>query len=718
MRSSGATWQGRPGPERRVPDGTLEPDVTRQRSVASGPSYWPALDGVRALAVSAVVAYHLGDLPGGWLGVDVFFVLSGYLITTLLLRDHEKTGSVVHLRFWARRAKRLFPAVFLLLVVLGVYGWVGGPGMVPAQLRSPALATFFYVANWQQVFGGPGYFAQFTSPSPLLHTWSLAIEEQYYLVWPFLLASGLWVFGRRRGATRAPTRGLVTATVLAAAASAAWMGVAAHVVSANRAYLGTDTRAWELLVGGAAAMVWPADSRSSSGEPRRRRHPTAWAVAAGAGVAVVAGVLSRAGGPPTWVWDGGLVAAGLGSAAVIVGVLRAPRGPVARVLGLAPLAWLGRMSYSLYLWHWPAIVLVNQSTIGLSGAALVAVRVALMLGATCASYYLVETPLRRADWTAWRQRLLAPVGTIATAAVIVAGTAAPAAAGSARVSHRVAGPEVAATLGYVPAALPVGRVPSPSDPLRVWIMGDSVMFDSSAGLTAALESTGRATVTANSSFGGWGLSTDHVWPSDAQRIIAQYRPEVVIGTWSWDDGLAAANPAAYRARLEQAVRTILTPGDGVDLVVLLEYPPTGPSPFVVDPALRAIKWKQQFQVQTAWNDVARSVTEAFPGRAAYLRTAPVFAPGGRVMTWMRLTGGNWIRARKLDDTHMCPYGAALFGHALVSALERPLLLGTMSPDWETGAWTRDGRYNDPPGACPADQPPPRYTGSPLPVTTG
>jgi peptidoglycan/LPS O-acetylase OafA/YrhL len=669
--------------------------------------YWPALDGVRALAVSAVVAYHLGYLPGGWLGVDVFFVLSGFLITTLLLREHGETGSVVRVRFWARRAKRLLPAVLLMLAVLGVYAWAGGPGLVPAQLRSPALATFFYVANWQQLIAGHGYFAQFSSPGPLLHTWSLAIEEQYYLVWPFLLALGMWALGRRRGVTRP----LVAATVGAAAASAAWMGVAAHVWSANRAYLGTDTRAWELLVGGAAAMLWPAGARAVSS----RR---GWAVASVAGLVGVGAVLARAGGPPAWIWDGGLVAAGLGSTAVIVGVLRAPRGPVARVLALAPLAWLGRISYSLYLWHWPVIVLVNQSTTGLSGAALVVLRVALMLAATCASYYLIESPLRRADWAAWRRRALAPAGALATAALVVVGTTAPVSAGAAPVSHHGNPATVTATVGSVPAALPAGRVPSPSDPLRVWIMGDSVMFDSAAGLTAALDATGRATVTADSSFGGWGLSTDHVWPSDAQRIIRQYRPEVVIGTWSWDDGLAAGDPPAYRTRLEQAVRTILTPGDGVDLMVLLEYPPTGPSPAVSDPVARAAKWKQQLQVQGAWDRVARSVTDAFPGHAAYLRTTPVFAPDGRVMTWMRVSGPTWIRARKLDNTHMCPYGAALFGSAVVTAIEEPLLLGTMNPGWETGAWTHDGRYNDPPGACPADQPPPGYTGIPLPVTSG
>lgn len=124
------------------------------------------------------------------------------------------------------------------------------------------------------------------------------------------------------------------------------------------------------------------------------------------------------------------------------------------------------------------------------------------------------------------------------------------------------------------------------------------------------------------------------------------------------------------------------------------------------------------RVQAAWDRIARSVTGAFPGHAAYLRTAPVFAPGNRFMTWMRTSSGTWIRARKLDETHMCPYGAALFGSAIVGALQRPLLLGPLHAGWETGAWTGDRRYNDPPGACPADQPPDGYSGIPLPVRAG
>jgi peptidoglycan/LPS O-acetylase OafA/YrhL len=224
--------------------------------------YEPQWDGIRALAITSVVAYHLGYLPGGWLGVDTFFVLSGYLITSMLLAADRPPGNV--LAFWGRRARRLLPAVLVLLLVLSVYALVGGPGLVPAQLRSPALATLFYVANWQQIAAGHSYFAQFTAVSPLQHTWSLAIEEQYYLVWPLLIAGILFVVGRRRWSRRA----LLGATLTLAAASAVWMGVAAHHFGSNRAYLGTDTRAWELLIGGAAAMIWPPGRAAPEGGGR------------------------------------------------------------------------------------------------------------------------------------------------------------------------------------------------------------------------------------------------------------------------------------------------------------------------------------------------------------------------------------------------------------------------------------------------------------------
>ena len=218
--------------------------------------YVPQFDGVRALAISAVVAYHLGYLRGGWVGVDVFFVLSGYLITSLLLAADRGRGHLVD--FWGRRAKRLLPAVLVLLVALSLYAWAGGPGLVPAQLRAPSLATLFYVANWQQIIAGHADFARYLSVSPLQHTWSLAIEEQYYVVWPLVILGLTSVARSRRH--RDPSQLLLVATVTLAVASAVWMGLAADWLGPNRAYLGTDTRAWELLLGGAAAMIWPPGS--------------------------------------------------------------------------------------------------------------------------------------------------------------------------------------------------------------------------------------------------------------------------------------------------------------------------------------------------------------------------------------------------------------------------------------------------------------------------
>jgi peptidoglycan/LPS O-acetylase OafA/YrhL len=674
-------------------------------STVAGRAYWPQLDGVRALGIGAVVAYHLGYLPGGWVGVDIFFVLSGYLITTILA-GHG--GSFRRLtRFWGGRVRRLLPAVLTLLLVLSVYAWLGGPGLVPSQLRSPALATLFYQANWQEISSGHSYFAAFTAPSPVQHTWSLAIEEQYYLIWPLLLGSLMFLTGRRR--IRRHREALIASTVTLAVLSAVWMGFAAHLFGANRAYLGTDTRAWELLLGGAAALLWPP-GRAVPG--RRNRN---WTLLAGAGaVGIAAGVLS-AGGPPTWVWDGGLVGIAVCAGLLIVGSVRAPDSPVARFLTLGPVRWLGLISYSLYLWHWPVIVLMTPATTGLSGPALLAVRLAAMLAAACGSYYLIEHPLRTADWGALTRRLHVPavsfvsVGLLVMTVLIVGGTVGPRRAESAVVS-----------MATVPSSSSQDDQPrldmppaTAAHPYRVWILGDSVMNDASLGVQAALEATGEMTVAVNSAFPGWGLTTDRAWPGDAQRTIAQYHPQIVIGTWSWDDTEAATTPALYRQRLEAALHQLLAPGNGVQAVVLVQFPQTGP-PSAVASSGSTSAWTKETRMQDAWNDAARRVTAAFPGHALYLSTSQLFAPDGRFYTWFRTPSGSWIRARKLDNTHFCPYGAAEFGAFITKDLSAQLRLANLNPGWELGPWVHDRRYNDPPGACPADQPPAGYQGIPVP----
>ncbi|HVA04542.1 MAG TPA: acyltransferase family protein [Acidimicrobiales bacterium] len=659
--------------------------------------YWPSLDGARGVAIAAVIAFHLGYLGGGWVGVDVFFVLSGFLITSLLLAERDRSGRIRLGAFWARRARRLLPALLFLVFALGLYALLGGPGVVPSQLRAPAMSTLLYFANWQQIVAGHGYFAQFQAVNPLLHTWSLAVEEQYYLVWP-LLVLGLVALGGRRW-----MRTLVVATGLLAVGSALWMGIAAHILGPNRAYLGTDTRVWELLLGGLGAMAL-----RSAGPTRR---PGLWSAATMVGVAAVALGTALGTGPPGWIWDGGLVAIALGALVVVLGSIRHPEGPVARVLASAPLRWLGRISYSLYLWHWPVIVVLTTSSTGLRGAGLLSVRLATMLGASCVSYAAVEGPMRRIDWSLWWRRALVPAQIVAVAGVVLVATVPPVEASAARV--RLA-PATRPAQALTPVTLPAGRVVTAADPLRAWILGDSVMADSAPGVTAALEATGDVKVVADSAFGGWGLSTDKTWATDLSGVIAQYHPEIVIGTWSWDAELAQQDPQAYLVELTSALRTILAPGDGVDMVVLLQFPQEGPVPYILDPLTQAATWTKQDARQIIWNDVAAEAVQFFPGQALYLPTDQLFAPHDRFYAWNKTPSGAWVRARKIDNTHVCPYGAAELGAMIVNDLTPVLSLPAMAPGWEAGDWVHDANYNDPVGSCPDDQPPPGYAGISVP----
>ncbi|HUC05130.1 MAG TPA: acyltransferase family protein [Acidimicrobiales bacterium] len=689
----------------------------------------PALNGLRALAVLAVMAYHLqlGWARGGYLGVDLFFVLSGFLITTLLLEEWTGTGTIRLANFWARRARRLLPALFLVLVGLAIYlvvnanvGSPGANGLIDLNgLRGDALATLFYVGNWHAIYAHQSYFAQFSTPSPLQHTWSLAIEEQFYVVWPLLL---LFVL---RAARRSWRQVGLALTVVGTAASALAMALLFHPGGdPTRIYYGTDTRAFDLMAG--AIVAFTAASRR---QPNRRARRTLHIAAplAAAALAVFWVVAGTSGGiPSNYMFEGGfLLCAGL--AAVVVADARlAEPGRFARVLSSPPLHFLGTISYGIYLWHWPVFVYVTSARTGLSTLPLDIVRVAMTLAISTASFYLVERPLRRARPRGWIRYWLAPAAGAVTAVVLVAATTPALAdpnpvATTSKANVGSAG-DSAGTGGFaneVPIRL--SSTISPGHPLRVMLLGDSVMHDASFGITAALESTNEVVVHTNT-IDGFGLTTATNWPTSLPTLIRENRPQLIVATWSWDqDGPTTPNAlhqrAAYTALLERAIRTMLTPGNGVDGLIFTEFPLSGDIP-AADPANFTLYNHERILGLNAWNSVAAEMPGVFPGRVMYLPIAGSVLVGDRFSSWLPPPGDphaptdEWTRARKLDNVHLCPEGSARYAQALLSDMTSLFGLPAANPSWQQGAWTSDPDFNDPPGACPADHPPAGYRPGP------
>jgi peptidoglycan/LPS O-acetylase OafA/YrhL len=395
----------------------------------------PALDGVRALAVCAVIAYHLGLgwAPGGLLGVGVFFTLSGYLITDLLLAQWDG-GRRRLAEFWARRARRLLPALYLMLVVVSVWVAVGFHARL-GDVRGQVISALLYVNNWWQVSHHVSYFAQFGPPSPLNHLWSLAVEEQFYLLWPWLLLIGVWAVRERRRPVKVRPR-LAGVTLALAAASAVEMALLYHPsLDPSRVYDGSDTRAFGLLFGAALAMVWP--SRALTGRVTAGARRIIDGLGA-VGLAAIVVLVWRTNQYSPFLYHGGLVLLSLATVLVVAAGAH-PASRLARMLGVGPLRWVGVRSYGIYLWHQPVIVLSTPATShGVQPMrAIGQVAASVLLAAL--SWRWVEEPIRHgalgrmwatARAAGWRARG-APVAARAGAgaAVLAAGLAAAGLAG-------------------------------------------------------------------------------------------------------------------------------------------------------------------------------------------------------------------------------------------------------------------------------------------------
>ena len=371
-----------------------------ERAITPG-RHIPALDGLRGIAVLGVVAHHLGHLTGGYLGVDAFFVLSGFLITGLLLdelaRDGVRSAPIDLGRFWMRRAKRLLPAFFVMLgVVVVVERWLLDDGVSDTTLRQESLSALAYVFNWQAIVNQVDYWATFSAVSPLRHMWSLAIEEQFYLVWPVVVAAVVWWAGRRRMTAKRTQATVAVVAGLGAVASVAVQLALYDPDDLLRVYYGTDTRVAAILFGSVGAYavrrvpaMGIATQRWLGAAASLLLVPIAWAWT------------SLDGTSPT-LYQGGLVAVGLASAVVVAVAAVTPRSPLSITLSLTPLRWFGAISYGLYLWHWPMIVWLTPDRVGVHGWPLLVLRLAASLAVTMLSYHLIEQPIRRSQWTGRR----------------------------------------------------------------------------------------------------------------------------------------------------------------------------------------------------------------------------------------------------------------------------------------------------------------------------
>ena len=361
------------------------------------PGHLPALDGVRGLAVLSVIAFHAkGALPGGYLGVDLFFVLSGFLITGILLREQEKNGRIDLGSFWIRRARRLLPAVLVLMPAIALYARVFATGDEISSLRRDALATLAYLANWRTIYAGKSYWEIFQAPSPLEHTWSLAIEEQFYLVWPLVV-----VFAGKRLR--------VVAIVLALASMAAALFLY-DPERTTRVYMGSDTRAAAILFGAVLATLVPMGHST-----RRPRLLDASSIVAFLALAYAWSTLD---GQSPFLYRGGFWLTEL--AALVVITAAVTHGTIlARVLAFRPLAFVGTISYGLYLWHWPIDCVLSPERVHLSALPLNALRIAVTFAIALVSFYVVEKPIRHRGVRHWS---LVPAALAAVLVLLVGGT--------------------------------------------------------------------------------------------------------------------------------------------------------------------------------------------------------------------------------------------------------------------------------------------------------
>ena len=393
-------------------------------------SYLPGLDGLRAIAVLAVIVYHANKswLPGGFLGVEVFFVISGYLITLLLINESQQQGRISFKRFWIRRARRLLPAMWTLLLGVTMYASLFEREEL-GKLRGDVIAAFVYVFNWFKIWSGSSYFDA-SALDPLRHLWSLAVEEQFYLVWPLLIALVMKRFGRRPAKLGIIFLGISIAISLYVATSYAagvrgtpietpeqYISLFGHAVSRlDFLFLGTLGRSGGLFMGAALAFWYRPDMFASTAKSSDRHVVSVFGVAGIAGLAYLMWVFRDVITIPETgdvrgydpLFQGGFLLVGVASVAVITAAVHPHSFIGNKVLGNPVFTYLGRRSYGLYLYHWPVYQLYRKVSSNYLSLAQFVVLSLIVLALTEISYRFIEMPIRQGQFGEWWHKLRYP----------------------------------------------------------------------------------------------------------------------------------------------------------------------------------------------------------------------------------------------------------------------------------------------------------------------
>ncbi|MGG0458838.1 acyltransferase family protein [Bacillus mycoides] len=348
--------------------------------------YMVGLDSLRGLAILGVILYHINFnwMPGGFLGVTVFFVLSGYLITDILAMEWKRNKRIDLKKFWLSRARRLLPAMFVMLVITLAWITIFHSSLLE-KMRGDSLAALFYVSNWWYIYHKLSYFDSFGQPSPLNHFWSLAVEEQFYVVWPFVISLGFYYIKKQSR--------MILFICLGAIASALAMAILYEPGSdPSRIYYGTDTRAFSLLIGAALALIWPSSRLANKIIPQAR---LILDVIGGVALSIILIMFWKTNQYEPFLYRGGMVLLSIATA-LLVANLAHPASRIALFLRFRPLLWMGVRSYGIYLWHYPIITLttpkVNAGEFSITRAIL---QFLLIIMIAQISWKYIEKPIRQ-----------------------------------------------------------------------------------------------------------------------------------------------------------------------------------------------------------------------------------------------------------------------------------------------------------------------------------